>query len=258
MSPPMSHQEAEVLLAAHALDAVDGTERAELEAHLESCPCCGAELDHMREVAAAMGTTVERPPEGLWSQIAGALEVGSDPAAPPSLPRLGQAEPVSPPPVASPGRHRRPYVVLGALAAAAAVVALVLGLTLAHADTRIDRLQSATAAPGTVAAALATPGHRQVELRTTAEVAVARVVLLPDGRGYLVSSALPSLDPGRTYQLWGIVGKTPISLGLLGPSPRQAAFTMAGERRASSFGITVEPAGGSVVPTMPIVASGAV
>jgi len=87
---------------------------------------------------------------------------------------------------------------------------------------------------------------------------VARVVLLPDGRGYLVSSSLPSLDAGRTYQLWGVVGKTPISLGLLGAAPRQAAFTMAGSRRASSFGITVEPAGGSVTPTFPMVASGTV
>ena len=55
-----------------------------------------------------------------------------------------------------------------------------------------------------------------------------KVVVLPSGQGYLVSSTLPSLDKGRTYQLWAIEGNQPISLGLLGGSPGQAAFTMAG------------------------------
>ena len=264
MSGPMSHPEADELLSAYALDAVDGAERADLEAHLASCPRCRAELDELREVAAAVGTTVERPPEGLWTQIAGSLGEGRDHSGPTPMPRLSQPAadlhraadaPASP---GAPHRARRTPVLLGALAVAAAVVALVLGLSLAHADDRISGLQSATGAPGSVAAALTAPGHRVVALRTTSATQVARVILLPDGRGYVDASGLPSLGADRTYQLWGIVGKTPISLGLLGAAPRQAAFTMAGARRASTFGITVEPAGGSVAPTLPIVASGTV
>jgi len=264
MSGPMSHREADELLGAYALDAVDGAERAEVEAHLASCPRCRAELDELRQVAAAVGTTVVRPPEGLWSQIAGALDAGDDRAVPSTMPRLGPVGagpgPATdrPAPGAGPRRGRRTHALLGALAAAAAVAALVLGLSWAHAESRIDHLQSAAGVPGSLGAALATPGHRLIELRATGSTAVARVVLLPDGRGYLDASGLPSLGAGRTYQLWGIVGKTPISLGLLGAAPRQAAFTMAGPRRASTFGITVEPAGGSVAPTLPIVASGTV
>ena len=82
--------------------------------------------------------------------------------------------------------------------------------------------------------------------------------MVPSGRGYLVSSKLPSLGDGRTYQLWAIVGKQPISLGLLGATPHQAAFTMAGSTRPSRLAITAEPAGGSVAPTGPIVATGTV
>ena len=89
MSGSMSHREADELLGAYALDAVDAAERAEVEAHLASCPRCRAELDELRQVAAAVGTAVVRPPEGLWSQIAGALEVGHDRADPPTMPRLG-------------------------------------------------------------------------------------------------------------------------------------------------------------------------
>ena len=221
----MTHHEADELLGAYALDAVDGEERADFEAHLTSCPRCRVELDALREVAAAMGTTVERPPESLWPKIAGSVGGG----APPSRVR----PPVPPPLRGSPADRsswarragRRQSLVLGALATAAVVVALVLGLSLAHADRRIGQLQSAARRPAPVAEALATPGHRLVELRTSSQAEVARLILVPDGRGYLVSSALPSLGGGRTYQLWGIVGRTPISLGLLGSSPRQAAFT---------------------------------
>ena len=44
-----------------------------IEAHLAECPRCRAELDAHREVAAALGNSVEPLPEGLWSSIASAL-----------------------------------------------------------------------------------------------------------------------------------------------------------------------------------------
>ena len=87
---------------------------------------------------------------------------------------------------------------------------------------------------------------------------LAQFVVLPDGRGYLVSSSMPQLSTGQTYQLWGIVGHEPISLGLLGAAPQQAAFTMAGATRPSSLSITAEPSGGSVSPTSPVLATGTV
>ena len=49
----MTHDEASDLLGAYALDAVDGDEFTELEAHLDTCPRCRAELDTLHEVAAA-------------------------------------------------------------------------------------------------------------------------------------------------------------------------------------------------------------
>jgi anti-sigma-K factor RskA len=83
-------------------------------------------------------------------------------------------------------------------------------------------------------------------------------VIVPGGHGYLVSSRLPILSIGKTYQLWGIVDGTPISLGLLGTSPRRAAFTIAGAPRAAKLAVTAEPAGGTVAPTGSIVASGTI
>ena len=233
----MSHDEASDLLGAYALDAVDGDEFTELEAHLETCPRCRAELDSLREVAAAMGNSVEPPPEGLWSQIAVRLPERQEDEEPPPMPRLvGRGR------LALPVAGRRPrstrgaattVTTVGAIAVAAAAVAIVLGIGLVRADNKVSNLQSAQAAPSAaVAAALTAPGHRVVTLDAgTTTRSRRRSSSCPSGQGYLVSSTLPALNKGRTYQLWAIEGNQPISLGLLGGSPSHAAFTMAGSTR---------------------------
>jgi anti-sigma-K factor RskA len=254
----MSHDEASDLLGAYALDAVDGDEFAELEEHLETCPRCRAELDSLREVAAAMGNSVEPLPDGLWSQIALRLPDRREDEEPPPMPQLAH-EGRAPfrAPAAGPTRRRRVMVsTIGAIAVAAASVAVVLGIGLVRADNKVSNLQATSPA---VTAALRAPGHHLVELESSSSKNEhAQVVVLPSGQGYLVSSTLPALDKGRTYQLWAIEGKQPISLGLLGASPVHAAFSMAGSTRPSHLSITAEPAGGSVFPTGPIIATGAV
>ena len=157
--------------------------------------------------------------------------------------------------VASQG-SRRPtralVITVGALAVAAAAAAVVLAIGLVRADNTASNLQSARgAALSTVQAALHAPGHRLITLDSGSQAALAQVVVVPSGQGYLVSSMLPSLGDGRTYQLWEVEGKQPISLGLLGASPRQAAFTMAGSTRPSRLAVTAEPSGGSVVTDGP-------
>ena len=257
----MTHDEAGDLLGAYALDAVDGDEFSELEEHLETCPRCRAELDSLREVAAAMGNSVEPLPEQLWSQIAIRLPERQEVEEPPPMPLLTPAarSPFRAPADARRRRQRNTVSTIGAIAVAAAAVAVVLGIGLVRADSKVSNLQSAQARPSAaVTAALHAPGHQLVTLDTSTHTQVAQVVVVPSGQGYLVSSKLPPLGDGRTYQLWAIEGNQPISLGLLGGSPHQAAFTMAGSTRPSHLSITAEPAGGSVLPTSPILATGTV
>jgi anti-sigma-K factor RskA len=259
----MSHDEASDLLGAYALDAVDGDELTALEEHLETCPRCRAELDSLRDVAAAMGNSVEPLPEGLWSQIASRLPERQEDEEPHPMPRL-TPEGGSPfrPPVSRAGPTRRRRTVstaFGAIAVAAAAVAVVFGIGLVRADNKVTNLQSVQAAPAAaVTAALRTPGHRVITLDSSTHAEKVKMVVLPSGQGYMVSSTLPSLDKGRIYQLWAIEGNQPISLGLLGSSPSQAAFVMAGSTRPSHLSITAEPAGGSVFPTGQIVVTGTV
>ena len=254
----MSHEDASELLGVYALDAVDGEELTELEAHLATCPRCRAELDSLREVAAAVGTTVEPLPEGLWSNIASRLPERHDEEEAPPMPRLAaDGRPFRPPAAGRAHRRRNLVAGLGAAAVAAAAVAIVLGIGLVRADNKVSGLQAAAGATS-VSAALRTPGHTVVDLDTTSHAQLAQFVVLPDGRGYLVSSSMPPLGAQATYQLWGIVGKKAISLGLLGASPRQAAFTMAGSTRPTRLSITAEPSGGAVIPTGPVLATGTV
>jgi anti-sigma-K factor RskA len=256
----ITHDQAHDLLAAFALDAVKEVEHDQIESHLEECPRCAAQLVALRDVAAALGNCVEPVPESLWSVISARLTLQEEPIPPLSkiMPRTEMTEraahcSVTPP--RSP-TSRRYLMVMTSVAAAAAAVAAVLGFSLVRTSNQNDRLQAQFGTNNSsVVAALETPGHTLVNLRGANHAKLAQFVLLQSGRGYLVSSSLPKLTADQTYQLWGIIGGQAISLGLLGPAPNQAAFTVAGSGAPSQMGVTVEPAGGSVVPTTAMLAS---
>jgi anti-sigma-K factor RskA len=250
----MNHDDASELLASLALDALDDEARAEIEAHVEGCPECQRELDGLREVATALGSTVETPPEGLWDKIAGHLyDTERDVATLPPL--LSEYQ-------VSKARHARraigrARVVIATtlLAAAAAIVALSINLS--SESNQVANLQSAMGT-SVVRQALATPGHRLVTLTRSDHHVLARFVVLSNGTGYLVSSTMPALPSDETYQLWGIIAGKAVSIGVMGSSPREMAFTLASTPGPSSLAVTVEPAGGAQKPTTPLVASGAV
>jgi anti-sigma-K factor RskA len=124
-------------------------------------------------------------------------------------------------------------------------------------NDEVTRLRSDSAQPSGVVTALEAPGHQVVGLRDGSTRTVAQF-LLADGRGYVVSSSLPTLKASEMYQLWGVVDGQPISLGLLGPSSSRSVFTVAGSAAPSQLRITVEPSGGSVVPSGAAIAVGVV
>jgi anti-sigma-K factor RskA len=268
MSLDPDHEVLEGLLGAYALDAVDDDEAAALERHLSACPRCRAELDQYREVAGALGNSVEVLPPLLWDRIAERLDgaTGHGVEGPPELvARLDApvwavtSEPAGS--LARTQRTRRLARSLAGVAAAAAVAAIaVLSVNLWSANQRVGTLQGAvsgSADGAAVRAALGAPGHTTVTLRSVAGAQLAQLVLLPNGRGYMVESTMPKLPPGETYQLWAFIDGRAISAGLLGPHPGVIAFTMA-SRRPSAMAVTVEPAGGVSRPTGLAVASGAV
>ncbi len=258
----ITHDQANDLLAVFALDAVAGIEHDQIESHLNECPRCATELRALCDVASALGNCVEPVPDRVWSVISSRLS-GTEREEPPLpllkvLPRTRTTEKGVRSSTRTPRSRtgRRYLIVVTSVAAAAAAAAIVLGFGLVRISDQNDRLQAQIYSnSSSVVAALETPGHTLVSLRAPNHAKLAQFVLLPSGRGYLVSSALPKLTADHTYQLWGIIGGQAISLGLLGPAPSQAAFTVAGSGVPSQLGVTVEPAGGSVLPTTTMLAS---
>ena len=249
----MTHDDASELLASMALDALDEETQGRMEEHVLTCPACQGELDELREVASALGNTYEVPPEDLWSKISTRL-YETDPDDAPSPVFLSDVDPAR--------RHRvqrmRSLILTVSLAAAAAII--VLGLNLASTNGHVTNLENALASNGHngVASALATPGRTVVTLSGSSHKALATFVLLPDGRGYLVHSNMPILPTSETYQLWSIDKGSPVSIGVMGPSPHAVAFTYVGSTGPSKLAVTIEPAGGSLAPAKSLVASGEV
>lgn len=262
----MTHDEAETLLGAYALDATSDEERHQVEAHLAGCPRCQAELDAHREVAALMaGGLSDEVPARVWERVAAATAPGR---------ATGRAT-VPPPalaPLAVPDgqrrlRHlpvaRRPRAVaqgLGVVAGlAAAVAALVLGTEVGQLRSQVHRLQQqmGTASIANAAALAATGPHATVTLTAADGARAATVVVVPNGPAYWVSSTLATLPASETYQLWGLVRGKPVSLGLIGPDPsRTGAFRVGAG--ATKLMVTAEPAGGTPLPTTAVVAVGTV
>ena len=232
------HPEVQELLGVYAIDAIDAAERRLVESHLRDCPACEAEVCEHREVAAALAPAGSTP-DGIWDAIADALE-----ETPPPL-ELAPVVPLT-------RRRPRSVPVLAALTTVAAVAVAVLGVRLVDQERQLDRMQTAMAEDNVERAAvvaLANPTAKTVELRAADTRAAARVALLPDGRGHLITDGLASLATDRTYQLWALVDGERISAGTLGPQPNVAAFNVSGP--VAGFAITEEQASGVVASKNP-------
>lgn len=259
----LTHEQANELLGALALDAVETDERIHLDEHLAQCPRCRSELDSLLNVAAMMGNSVEPLPEGLWEKISGRLYdvQGEGPQSAPLLVGAALASNVTSIESRRSVASRKTRGAFASMTLVAAAVIIVLAFSLSGANKKVTDLQGAlgNSAHTAVLAALQVPGHRIVNLNNSANhQRVAQFVVLPDGRGYLVSSTLPTLSSKESYQLWGIIGGQPISIGLMGRSPSQVTFTASGLANPSVLAVTVEPTSGSPAPTSPVVASGTV
>jgi Anti-sigma-K factor rskA len=252
----MSGSEMDDILGAFALDAVDPAERQMVERRLASDPVARAEVDEMRETAAALASLPaddEGAPAGLWGRIADAI--GSPGAAP--APREADS-----------GRGARrvvpftrskpsiPARIAMPIAAAAAVLIAVLAVGLAsRTPSRAGDLAAAyDHAVDTGAARVAL--HPDLGSgAVTAEIAWSS-----DGTGYLRNEHLAALPAGKTYQLWATYqqGKKQraISAGVLGREPSAVAFHLVATPTA--FAITVENAPGVVASAKTPIAIGKV
>ncbi len=253
------------LLGVYALDAVEPDESLIVEAHLATCPRCSVELAGLRHVAAdlavAAGLETEQPPPEVWGRIVSGISPRSGSSAPSPAPIVDSKD-------GSRRRTRRrwagrrPVWIVGAVGAAAAALIAALAIGLVHTEDQVHDLRSALSGRGSqaaVQAALSSPGHRVVDLRSSDGTELAEVVVRRDGAGYIVHSTMSRLGTAKTYQLWASINGQPISLGLLGRLPVSgSAFSLGtAAPKVRELMVTIEPAGGVPTPDRSPVATAA-
>jgi anti-sigma-K factor RskA len=253
----LTRAELDELLPLYALDALDGEEREQVARYVDRDADARAEVESLREAVSFLPPRGVAAPSSLWVGIEGALGAPApdlDVGAPPL--RL-----VTPPTEGA--RSRRGRRVVALLAAAAIVLAVVLGVQVVRQQHRIDDLAAemhAGAIEQQAMAARGSPDAHMIALDAMRGVGGAEVVMLPDGTGYLMEHQLPALDTDSTYQLWAKVGDGDgarmVSLGLLGRAPGISSFHLAAT--PTMFEVTAEPATGSDAPGANVVLRGEV
>lgn len=189
-----------------------------------------------------------------------AVADGWGPKTPPPIhARTPQGSEDRPAPVVPIGRARRhrsvEMRVMVAVATAAAVIVAALGI-------EVGRLQNHSSPPTPNLAAFiykaaeATPDARHLTLTSPNSAHTVAAVIVPDGMTYLGPNNLATLPSSETYQMWGVVDGSRVSLGVIGDNPTYAEFTTPAV--AYTLAMTIEQRGGVIISTKTPVVDGSV
>lgn len=223
------------LIPGYALDCLNEEEKRQVAGHLNQCASCQAELDSYRRIVDVLYLAVpeSEPPTGLKQRILDEVQQKRAPV---------QSDITLP-------AWRRFWDRIQGAAPGWAYVTLVLLVILSVSNLwmfqRTKRLEANIPAE-----------FRTITLAGTgtAPNASGLLVLSQDGNlGTLVVDNLPVLDSARQYQLWLIKDGARTSGGVFSVSDGgYGALKISSDqplRDFTTFGITIEPVGGSPAPT---------
>lgn len=217
----------------YALNAVDELERARSERHLQECPQCREEVAEMHEATAmlALDAPEVRPSPALRANLLEQIQQIPQEAAV----THSAAHP------AHRGEHgRRRRAVLGLVAAAAIVVG---GVGVAKVAPWTNSSSSVTNAEARIAKAPDAVRKTAPFRGGTITVVMSRSM----NQAVATLTNVAAAGGNTTYQGWYIKSDGPTDAGVLKAEGRSVlASKLSG---ASEFDITIEPAGGSAVPT---------
>jgi anti-sigma-K factor RskA len=262
------------LAEVYALDAVDDAERAAIEHYLASAPqterdAFTARVRQARETLASSFTAEDEPPPGLLDRIMASLpaqpagHVAADGSA------GGRSAATGPPVAAQPVREpserpagdelgaarqrrderRRPrgmrnWLIGVAAAAAIALGGVGVGAYVANQNDPVNQvLQASDVRQATVE--VSGGGKATVAISPSKDAVVVKM------------NGVPAPPAGKVYQMWLIPkdGSAPVSQGLMDAEALSKPAVVKGIHAAAALGITVEPVGGSKIPTTPPVAA---
>jgi len=231
------------LIGAYALDAVDDDEREMVERHLTDCASCREELREFRATAVRLADYVMvEPPERLRTAILGRINRTrqSAPSSSRSAAEILQPRRIAP--------WRRALVAVGVIM----VVALTSGLvTFSLMRSQVDdqrnqltQMEAVLTAEDAQFSRQLADGGGEVSMVSSLELDQAVVIL----------SGLQQIALDQAYQLWLVTGDQPVSVGVIEAGHNSAMQLVTDLAGADILGVTTEPAGGSQVPTTPMLA----
>jgi anti-sigma-K factor RskA len=255
-------------LASYAMQNLPVEESASIREHLQNCAPCRTELAEICGDLALLGIAVEQHPLPEGARERFLKKIATSSGAKPEKP-LAEVTPI---PVKRAGRGRGFWIPWVA-AAAMTIVAVSLGVQnralndeLQDESNLVTNLAGQASKAQQVLEVLTAPGAQRVTLtegKAPAEP-TARATYLPERGGLvLLATNLKPLPEGKTYELWVIPanGKAPVPAGIFRPDAVGAATLvlppLSPGIQAKAFGVTIEKASGSDVPTSPIILSGA-
>lgn len=239
------------LAAPYALDALDPVERTRFEKHMRECRPCDAEVRALSEDAVRLAWSVAAPPPAALRDrvLAAVRDTPQDPA--PAQGRTSQlpsyVRGVQSPPTRIRAPRPRPLLIPFAVMTAAA--ALVVAALFAVQANRTQReLEAQRDRAREIAQVLAAPDARAATGRDARGRGIGVIASSSGGRAVVTLSGYAAPPPGRVHQLWLMrPGAPPRSLGLFTDDAPLAVSGLT--EPATSLAVTIEPDGGSDLPT---------
>jgi anti-sigma-K factor RskA len=260
-------------LALHAMGALSPEEAAQVRAHVEMCAECRNELAALSGDLALVAMSVEQAavPEGARARFLNRIAtdaVTHDNRQPANAPKHSVVS-IDTAPRRSAGWSN--WIAWGAVAAMIMIVAgLELRLRSLNGQIElqaqlIQHQQQANARAQMVMDLLSAPDAQHVMLTAAKSkpTPMAKTVYMASKGALLMqASNLDPLPGNKTYELWVIPMKgAPMPAGMFRPDAAGNASVVMPDMpkgiEAKAFGVTIENAGGSATPTLPIVLAGA-
>ena len=238
------HQDQHSLLRenipAYALGTLDAEELAALEAHLQTCEACQAELAEYRAISDSLLTAIppRQPSDALRKRLQSQLPTAQKQARPRFVWSFNQ-------------------FAMGAILVMLLFLSVFSFMQMRAIQNQQASLQQQLKTNQFALSLLAYPGTKSYPIADGG--ATSGSVLLDRERNTvaLVMWRLPELTPDKTYQVWLIEPDGHrISAGLFRPQPdasytTQPVFSKQDISKFTGVGVTIEPAGGSDQPTGP-------
>jgi anti-sigma-K factor RskA len=227
------------LTGAYAANALPAEERALFERHLRECADCAEEVRQLQEVTARLGAaTAAAPPAELRQRVMAQI-AGTPQMQPPLAIRADDRA----------GRRRS--TLPRWLVAAAACLALALAGLGGYTINLYQNFQDSQQVAEQVTSVLTAPDAETATATSDSGPRGTVVISRQQGQLVFLPADLAAVPEDRTYQVWLLGAGNPVSAGLLGRDDdptRPVVAPLRGDPDA--VGVTIEPAGGSIQPTM--------